>query len=397
MIGGRVEPGFEPVLVAFQDNFARRGEVGASVVVYVDGQRVVDLHGGVRDKASRRPWTPDTLQILFSATKGLVAASYLVLVDRGLDLDRPVAEVWPAFAQNGKAAITIRQILNHTAGLVALDEPLSLDMLEGWSNGTSPEAVVGALERQAPLWSPGSAQGYHAISYGLFAGEVFRRVSGRPVAEFLRDELASPLGADVHLGLPADQEHRVATLYTTGPAAFARDILPRVVGSRSVEGRIYRRFLRQRSPTRRAFANPAELGIRGVRNFGTARVRAMALPWASGTGSARGLARVYAALARPELDGVFSEEAVASVVPRQSWGWDKVLCKPMGFSQGFVKDELDLYSPNAAAFGHPGAGGALGFADPETGVAFGYVMNRMDFRLRSPRALALARAVYASL
>lgn len=395
MIGGRVAPGFEPVLRAFQANFEERDEVGASVVVYVGGERVVDLHGGVRDKASKRPWTDDTLQIMFSATKGLVATCFLLLADRGeLDLDAPVASVWPAFAASGKSGVTIRHVLNHTAGLVALDRVLSLDDLEGWSNGSAPEVVRAALETQAPVWEPGSAQGYHAITFGLLTAEIFERITHRRLAEFLRTEITEPLGADVFLGLPPEEERRVSTLYTNGPSTFVRDMLPRIVGSRSPEGRIYRRFLQSSSLTRRAFANPPALGIRGGSNFGTARVRAMALPWMSATGSARGLATVYDALSRP---GLVSAEALRAVTQRQSWAWDRVLCKPMGFSQGYVKDELTLYSPNAATFGHPGAGGTLGFADPVAGIGFGYVMNRMDFRLRSPRALAVARAVYSSL
>jgi CubicO group peptidase (beta-lactamase class C family) len=395
VIGGVVAPGFEPVLRAFQDNFAQRGEVGAAVAVFVDGACVVDLHGGVADRATGAPWTADTLQILFSATKGLVATCFLRGVDRGdIDLDAPVASFWPAFAAGGKGAITVRQVLDHTAGLVALDRPLSLADLEGWSTGRAPGAVLAALETQEPVWEPGTAQGYHAITYGLYAGEILRRLTDRPVGAVLRDDVAAPLGADVHLGLSAVHEPRVATLYPNGPRTFLRDILPRTLASRSVEGRLYRSFLVRESLTRRAFANPAALGIRGGRHFGSPRVRAMALPWMSAVGSARGLATVYDALSRP---GFVSEPVRAEAMRRSSWGWDRVLQKPMGFSVGFVKDELTLYSPTPETFGHPGAGGALGFADPVRRIGFGYVMNRMDFRLRSPRALALARAVYSSL
>ncbi|MCB9670852.1 MAG: beta-lactamase family protein [Alphaproteobacteria bacterium] len=393
-LGGVVAPGYEPVLAAFRENFAKRDETGASVVVYVGGEKVVDLHGGVRDRTARAPWDDQTLQILFSATKGLVATCFLVLRDRvGFDLDAPVASVWSGFGAAGKEGITIAQILDHTAGLVAIDRPLSLDDLEGWSTDRSPGRVLDALESQAPVWEPGTSQGYHAISYGLFAGELFKRLAGETVGSFLRREVAGPLGADVWLGLPASQERRVATLYPNGPAAFFRSILPAVVAGSSVEGRIYRRFLDPRSLTRRAFANPAALGVRGVRNFDTARVRAMELPWASGVGSADGLARVYAALAS---GGLVSPGAVASVAARRSWAWDRVLCKPIGFSLGFVKDEPHLFSPNPHTFGHPGAGGTLGFADPDAGIGFGYTMNRMDHRLRSPRALALAHALYTS-
>ena len=295
---------------------------------------------------------------------------------------------------HGKQSITVRQLLNHTSGLSAVELPLSLDDLEAWSNQLAPERVQQALIAQEPLWSPGTAQGYGAVSFGLYAGELFRQVTGSDLGAFVRDEIATPLQADIHLGLPDSEHHRMATLYPTTPRTVVRHILPRVFASSDVEGRLYRRFLNKKSPTSLAFSNPADLGVKHVNNFNTPRVHRMALPWASGTASARGLSKVYngilsGALVRPDT--------LHGVTQRQSWGWDKVLCKPMGFSQGYVKEQLHLYSPSPQTFGHPGAGGALGFADPSKRIAFGYVMNRMDFRLRSPRALALAQAVYASL
>lgn len=393
-IGGFVAPGFDEVLRVFEENFAKRGEVGAAVAVYRGDEKVVDLWGGVRDRKSGTPWSGDTLGIVFSATKGMAAAAFLVLVDRGeLDLDAKVADHWPTFARNGKAEITVRQLLNHVSGLSAIDAPLSLDDLEGWSERTRPDAVVQALEAQEPLWKPGTAQGYNAVSFGLFAGELFRRLTGDDVGVFLQREIAGPLGADVHLGLPGTEEHRVSTLYTSGKRTFLRHILPRVLASRQVEGRVYRNFLRGDSATKRAFANPAELGLRGVKNFGTQRVRAMSLPWASGTASALGLATLYKGIG----NGLVSPATLEGPKRRQSWAWDRVLCKPMGFSQGFVKDELHLFSPNPHTFGHPGAGGPLGYHDPDANLSFGYVMNRMDFRIRSPRAMELSKAVYRSL
>lgn len=395
MFGGHVEPGFGPVADAFRENLARRGELGAAVSVWVDGRHVVDLHGGFADRARTRPWGPDTTQLLFSATKGVVATAFLQLASRGIaDLDAPLTDWWPTLQAAADHGITVRTLLNHRAGLAALDRPVSLDDLEAWSRGEPDGAVLQALEAQRPLWEPGTAQGYHGVTYGLYTQELFRRITGESLGSWVRREIAGPLGADLHLGLPASEQARVSELVPNGPSSLFREILPRVVGSRSVEGRIYRRFLNRASPVRRAFANPRELGPRGVQNFGTARVRAMELPWASAVGSARGLARVYQGLVSGELVPVGD---LAPVRTAQTWAWDRVLCKPMGFSQGWVKDELHLYSPSPDAFGHPGAGGALGFADPANGIAFGYVMNRMDFRLRSPRSLALARAVYASL
>lgn len=393
-IGGFAAPGFSKVLEAFEQNFSVRNEVGAAVTVYVGDEKVVELWGGVRDRQSQVPWTADTLGIVFSATKGIAATAMLMLVDRGeLDLDVPVAQYWPTFARQGKAGITVRQLLNHTSGLSALDRPLTLDEVEAWGNQRDPSAVIEAMESQVPLWEPGTAQGYNAVSYGFYVGELFRRLTQEDLGAFVRREIAEPLGADVHLGLPEALEDRVSTLYPTTPYTLFRHIIPRALASRSVEGRVYRQFLKSSSPTKRAFGNPAELGLRGVENFTTRRVRALPLPWASGVASAAGLARMYQGLGA----GLVRPATLEPVKARQSWAWDKVLCKPMGFSQGFVKDELHLFSPNPHTFGHPGAGGPLGYLDPDAGIAFGYVMNRMDFRIRSPRALALSRAVYQSL
>lgn len=393
-IGGFVAPGFDEVLRVFEENFSKRKEVGAAVAVFRGDEKVVDLWGGVRDKKAGTPWTGDTLSIIFSATKGLAASAFLVLVDRGaIDLDATVASYWPGFARANKQDITVRQLLNHVSGLSAIDMPLTMDDVQGWSSQSDPARVIEAMEAQEPLWEPGTAQGYNAISYGFFAGELFRRVTGDDVGAFLKREIAGPLGADVHLGLDATEEHRVSQLYTSGPKTFLRHILPRVIASRQVEGRVYRNFLRKNSATKRAFANPAAFSARGVKNYGTRQVRAMSLPFASGTASAEGLARFYAGIG----NGVVRAETLLGPQRRQSWAWDRVLCKPMGFSQGFVKDELHLFSPNPHTFGHPGAGGPLGYHDPDANISFGYVMNRMDFRIRSPRAMELSKAVYRSL
>lgn len=392
---GWVGPGFDRVLEAFVSNFDRLDETGASLVVYLEGERVVDLHGGVRDRASGRAWDDATLSVLFSATKGLVATCFLLLEDRGrLDLDAPVAAYWPGFGAHGKERISVRQVLDHRAGLAVLDEPIGLDDLELWATGQDPASVVGVLERQRPCWEPGTDQGYHAVTFGLLTGEIFRRVTGEDLGPWMRREVLEPVGADVWLGLPADLEHRVATLYPSGPLTLARDVLPSLVASRGPDGRLGRRLLRRDSLSARAFRHPEALGFRGVSAFDTPRVHRLALPWASGIATADGLARVYRALVGRELVG---EAAIERVARRASWGWDRVLCKPLGFSQGFLKEELSLYSPNPRTFGHTGAGGTLAFGDPDARLAFAYTLNRMDPRLRSPRALALARATYASL
>ena len=391
-----MEPGFEPVREAFEANFRERGELGAAFCVIHRGRRVVDLHGGWADRASRRPWEADTLGTIFSSTKGLAATCFLMLADRGdLDYDTPLGDIWPEMGRAGRGDITVRTLLNHRAGLCAIDAPLSLDDLE------DPERTEAALVAQVPLWEPGTGQGYHGVSFGPYASAVFRRLAGKSLGTFLAQEVAGPLGADVHLGLPEALDDRVATLYPVGVGERLFRGVPWVVRyPRSVERRLIRALMRPASLTARAFASPAALGQKGLKNFNLPRVRRMELAWANGIASARGLARVYSALsARGAVDGVqlCRPETLHPVYGRQSFEMDKVILKPLGWSQGFIKEQPHLFSPAPEAFGHPGAGGPLGFADPTRELAFGYVMNRMDFRLRSPRCLALCHAVYRAL
>ena len=395
---GEVAPGFEPVAQAFEDNFRRRGEIGASCCVYHGGRCVVDLWGGFADRERGLPWERDTVSILFSATKGLAALTALRLVVAGrLDLDAPVAAYWPAFAQRGKEGITVRTLLNHRSGLAAVDQPLAFEDL------ADPGRVAAALEAQVPLWPPGSDQGYGAVAFGLYLGELVRRATGRRLGEVFADEIARPLGLadDLWIGTPPSAEPRVARLYPASARTRLTQVVPRLLTGLTHEGRVYRAAARRSTPTARAFANPAALAPLRVARFGTRPVRALDLPWSNGVGHARGLATVYAALlgvGGPTLPRLAPADAVAALEARQSWTeHDRVLLKPLGFSQGFVKDELHLFSPHPEAFGHPGAGGVLGWADPVAGFAMGYVMNRMDFRIRSPRAIALAHAVHASL
>ncbi|TNF22858.1 MAG: class A beta-lactamase-related serine hydrolase [Deltaproteobacteria bacterium] len=393
-VHGEVAPGFERVATVFEENFRARGEVGASVCVFHRGRKVVDLWGGYADKRTKRPWERDTVSVLFSSTKGLAATTALLLARAGqLDYDAPVARYWPEFARHGKGDITVRTLLNHRAGLSAVDRRMSLDDLE------SPDRLARILEAQAPMWTPGSAQGYGAIAWGLYVGELVRRVTGERLGRAFADLVARPLGLadDLWIGTPEHAERRVARLYPADTWTRLTKIVPRLVTGRTHEGRVYRAVAKGRTPTARALLNPPALGPAGIRAYDSRRVRAMDLPFGGGVGHARGLATVYAALlgvGGPDLPTLAPEEAVTPLYARQSWTeLDRVLLKPLGFSQGFIKDELHLFSPNPEAFGHPGAGGALGWADPVAGVAIGYVMNAMDFRIRSPRALALAHAV----
>jgi CubicO group peptidase (beta-lactamase class C family) len=320
-----------------------------------------------------------------------------LLADRGkLDWEAPVSSFWPAFGQNGKEAITVRQLLQHQAGLAALDERLTL---EDCVRPEQREKVRGIIERQRPAWAPGQGQGYHAVTFGMYAREVFERLAGEPLGPFLQRELFGPLGADVSLGTPASEDARVASLYPPSiPVRVARMLLAAAWGD-STEGRVARAALAPRSVGRRAFLNP-DPGPRGMLAYNEIPVRRAELAWASATGTAEGLARAYLPFA---LGGkvagrtFFHPALIEPLRQRQSWSErDLVMQKPLGFSQGFLKDDRGVFSPSTAAFGHPGMGGSLGWCDPDHELTIGYVMNKLDWHVRSPRALALCRALYES-
>lgn len=399
-VHGEVAPRFERVRRAFQEGFHLHGEVGASLCVWHEGRRVVDLWGGVANPTGERPWEANTLTTSFSCTKGLVATCFLRLADQGrFDYDAPLSRYWPELAtpatgpharpewERARGELTGRLLLNHRAGLVGLRAPLTLDDLE------DPITLSARLAAEPLAWRPGEAQGYHAITFGLYAGELFRRVAGESVGGFLKREICSPLKADVHLGLPAELEGRCAPIIPTAPSDVVFGILPSLLRG-TTEGRFFRGVL-SGGTTALAFGQPAELGARGLKNYNTSRVRALELPWANAMASARGLATLYAGL----IEGrVTSKEALRPLSERQSWAErDRVVGKPMGFTQGFLKEGAGVFSPHISSFGHPGAGGALGWCDPEAGLAIGYVMNRMGYHVRSPRALRLCEAIYASL
>jgi len=396
IVHGEVASGFEPLRRVFSESLRRGEEWGAGVCVWHAGRVVVDLWGGHADRTRGGPWREDTLSTIFSSTKGLVALAFLMLADRGeVDYDAPVVRYWPEMGSHGKAAMTVRTLLNHRAGLVAVDEPLTLDQLEH-----RPEEVAHFLAAQKPRWAPGTDQGYHAITYGLYASELFRRVTGESIGTFLAREVAGPLGADVFIGLPPALEPRVARNNPATWAERAFRIVPKLLFDPRRDGRVYRQVAFG-GDAADAFANPKELAPRGIDNFNDPRVHRLELPWGNGIASARGLCRVYAALANGgTLDGValVRPSALEPLAARQSWSErDRVLRKPVGWSQGFLKEESGMFSPNPSSFGHPGAGGALGWCDPQAALAIGYVTSKMDHRVRSRRARALAHAAYACL
>ncbi|MGW4047053.1 serine hydrolase domain-containing protein [Streptomyces sp. NPDC004721] len=386
-IDGEVAPGFEPVREAFMANFARHGDIGAAVCVYQYGQLVVDLWGGVADPETGRPWTRDTLQLVYSATKGATATAAHMLAERGaLDLDAPVAKYWPEFAANGKADIPVRWLLSHQAGLVALDQPVPLEEALAW------HPMAAALAAQRPLWTPGTAHGYHGRTWGWLVGEVIRRVSGRSPGRFFAEEIAAPLGLDFFIGLPAGERDRVSRLVYRRP-----DVDLTTVPAESLPEELRELVAAWRDPhsfSNRAYAVTAPAEI----DFGSPEVQAAELPASNGIGTARALARMYAALIG-EVDGVrlLTPGTLASATREQVGGKDQVMLIPSRFSTGYMLPTKANPMTGPNAFGHTGRGGSLGFADPEHGIAFGYVMNHIIGGPDDVRATSLADAVRRSL
>ncbi|KUO18889.1 serine hydrolase domain-containing protein [Streptomyces dysideae] len=382
-VNGTVAEGFEPVRDAFVRNFEALGERGAAVAVYRDGRKVVDLWAGTRDVDGEAPWAPGTAQVVRSATKGVAAAVLLLLHQRGeLDLDAPVGEYWPEFKAHGKERLLVRQVLNHRAGLPVLDRPITPE--EALDPRRGPEAVAA----QAPVWEPGADHGYHALTYGWMLDELVRRVTGRWAGEWIAAEIAAPLGLDLWLGLPESEAHRVGrSSRVEGPEPSGA---LRARPKRSVT----EAYQDPASLTRRAFA-----AITPFPDQNDPAYRAAALPATNGIATADGLARFYAALIG-DVDGVrlFDPATVELARAEESAGPDRVLVVNTRFGLGYMLHGTASPLLSPGSFGHPGRGGALGFADPEAGIAFGYVTNGFRKTVTAdPRAQGLVRAVRASL
>ncbi|MDN0193881.1 serine hydrolase domain-containing protein [Streptomyces sp. S.PNR 29] len=382
-IDGEVAAGFEPVREAFAANFARHGDIGAAVCVYHHGRPVVDLWGGIADPDAGRPWERDTLQLVYSATKGLTATAAHLLVQRGaLDLDAPVAKYWPEFAANGKAEIPVRWLLSHQAGLVALDQPVPLAEALAW------QPMVAALAAQRPQWTPGTAHGYHGRTWGWLVGEVIRRVSGRTPGRFFADEIAAPLGLDFFIGLPASERDRVSRMMYKQPEIDFTALPPEAIPPELRE--LVAAWRDPNSFSNRAFSvtDPAEI------DFNSPEVQAAELPASNGIGTARGLARAYAGVIG-DVDGVrlLTPETLALATREQASGADQVMVVPSRFSSGYMLPTETNPMTGSNAFGHTGRGGSLGFADPEHGIAFGYVMNHIIGGPDDVRATSLVDAV----
>lgn len=379
-IQGYYDLRFEALRDCFQELFAETGQRGAAVCVMVGTETVVDLWAGSADNAGQQPWQEDTLVNLFSCTKTLTAVAAMQLVGEGkLQLDAPVANLWPEFAANGKQDITLRQLLSHQAGLPAIRQPLPATALYDW------DTMTAALAAEAPWWVPGTGQGYAAITYGWLLGELIRRADGRDPGAAIIDRVARPLNLDLHLGLDAAEDHRVAYL-TRQKNNFGDEASQRLLKAMMSE---------PQSLTARAFSNPPSV----MNSANKVEWRRFAQPAANAHGNARSLAGFYAGL----LHGDLLEPALLEEMTREhSIGKDRVLLTHTRFGLGCWLDQPEVacatYGMGAGAFGHPGAGGCIGFADPQRDLAFGFVTNTLGpYVLMDPRAQRLARAAMACL
>lgn len=386
LVQGTCDRRFRLVQEQFEENFASRGEVGASLAVMVDGRIVADLWGGHMDEARTRPWERDTIVCVYSATKGMTATCAHHLVEQGLlDLDAPVTRYWPEFGQAGKGRIPVRWLLSHRAGLPAVREPLPLGSHYRW------EVMTEALARTEPWWEPGTKHGYHSLAFGWLVGEVIRRVSSRSVGVYCREHVAGPLGLDFHIGMGPEHDHRTATILYAPPLRPGEDPGPQAERMKDRQSMAYKSLM-----------NPKDMMAMGTVN--TRAWRAAEIPAANGHSNARALARAYGALALGgTLDGVhvLNRETIESAIVEQSAGMDENLGRVTRVGLGFrLAAADDYYGPNLRTFGHPGAGGALGFGDLDARLGFGYAMNQMSSRVSrggDPRWRPMIDAVYTSL
>jgi CubicO group peptidase (beta-lactamase class C family) len=389
LIGGDVDEGYGKVADAFRRNLSSGREVGAAIAVYRDGRKVVDLWGGYRNGITRAPWEQDTLVNVFSTTKGIASLAVAVAASKGyLSYDAKVTDYWPEFAQAGKEMVTVRQLLAHQAGLPVVKPPLTLQEL------ADPPTMSAKLAAQVPAWKPGTRHGYHGITLGWYEGELIRRTdpAGRSLGRFFAEEIAGPLGLDLYIGLPDSVDRdRIAHLHAW---SFARLLLhlntmpPRFVLA------LFNPF---------ALTGPSLLFAKGIKSpeaFNRDELRVVEMPAVNGTATARAIAKLYgsAATASPEL-GLSADtlDALKKPASPPTGGLrDKMLHVDTTFSLGFNKPiPVCVFGSSDNAFGTPGAGGSFGFADPDTGIGYGYVMNKLGFHLVSdPREVALRHALF---
>lgn len=382
---GSVAPGFGAVRDAFERNFADRGELGAAVAVFIDGEPVVDLWGGFVDRERTQRWQEDTIVLVFSATKGLAAAAVAVAHSRGLlDYDELVSHYWPEFAQAGKEQLTVRQLLAHRCGLCALDGRLDPATI------ADHERLATALARQRPLWQPGLYHGYHAFTLGWYESELIRRIDprGRRLSAFFADEIARPLDADFHMGFPDGDPPNLAPIH--GWPAWKMMLHLRALPPRMVAA-----YMNPRSLTARAMGNPR---LKSPAEFDSPPYRRLEMPAAIGFGNARAIAAIYSALASGGAALGLQPHTLAAIsappTPPSRGPYDLVLHATTSYALGWWRPFPGFSFGSPAAFGTPGAGGSFGYADPQHGLGFAYVTNRMGFHVwDDPRDLELRRTL----
>jgi CubicO group peptidase (beta-lactamase class C family) len=388
VVHGHVTPRFTAVREAFAENFARRGELGGACGAYHRGEKVVDLWGGVRDKRTGAPWAHDTMVIVYSTTKGLAAMTLAIAHSRGwLDYEERVATYWPEFAQQGKERITVRQLLAHQAGLFAFDEPVDRRLVADLDR----LAVV--LARQKPAWEPGARQGYHAITLGFYENELLRRIDPqhRSLGQFFQDEIATPLGLDLYIRLPETiPNSRLATMERPGRLEMLHGFPLRLaLDSVNPRSNIYRALV----------TNPGS-GI--VHDEQRIYARNLEVPSGGAVGTARAIARAYSVFATGGRELGLRQATLdllaAPAIPPTRGFHDECLKVDAQFSLGFLKPSPGWPFASPSAFGSPGAGGSVGFADPAAGVGYAYVTNQMGTRLiGDPRDAALRDTLYAGI
>jgi len=392
MVLGQVAPGFEPVRDEFERNFTQRGELGAACAVFVGGQPVVDLWGGVRDEATGAAWESDTLILVFSTTKGMASMAVAHAHSNELfDYDDYVASYWKDFAQNGKEAITIRQLLSHQAGLCALDEPLDYDTM------ADPDRTATVLARQTPAWTPGAKHGYHAQTLGLYEAELIRQVDPqhRTLGQYFQDEIAKPLGIEFYIGLPDEiPSSRIATLKGFKPWQMLLNI-------HKLRWSLVSALLNANSLTARAFMVTKD--FTEIENYNARSLQKLEFASANGIGTVRSVAKAYSDLATGGKKlGIQPDTLAALTQPAttpENGLFDEVLRAETAFSLGYLKPSPSLrFGTNDKAFGMPGTGGSFAFADPDKQLGYAYAMNKCGFYpVNDPREQALRNAVYQCL
>jgi CubicO group peptidase (beta-lactamase class C family) len=371
-VQGKTHDRYADVRTTFEQNLASGADIGAAFCATVEGETVVDLWGGFADAARTRPWTRDTIVNVYSTTKTMTALTALLIADRGeLDFDAPVARYWPEFAVNGKAGVKVSHLMSHAAGLSGWKEPITTEDLYDWGKMTS------LLAAQAPYWEPGTAPGYHALTQGYLVGEVIRRITGRSLGTVFREEIAEPLGADFHIGLPASDDGRVAELIPPPPGTAIGD-----VGQTELQANM---------------SNNPGIDVSATRTRGW---RGAEIPAAGGTGNARSVAEIHVILANGGVakgKRFLSEAGCRKALELQIEGEDLILGAPARFGMGFglAGGVVPLPNPNTIYWG--GYGGSLVIIDMDARTTFGYVMNKMAGTTQGDmRALGLAMAMWTA-